>query len=224
MAESHLLRRVLVRLYGDGLAGWAASIVAERSIAALRASTQKEPELLDVSRLRPGETYLVTTRPAPRRKERQLAAASEKAHARLEKAERPSRKLRRTSRRLRIAKRRLARTRAGSRRERKATAVVLQLANHVERQKALLEQFAPLVKPGARLIYGTCSMLREENEDVVAAFLARHPEFSVLPPADRLGQELGAKVDSGGFLRVTPGQHGTDGFFGATLVRARSAA
>jgi len=99
-----------------------------------------------------------------------------------------------------------------------------QLANHVERQKALLEQFAPLVKPGARLIYGTCSMLREENEDVVAAFLARHPEFSVLPPADRLGQELGAKVDSGGFLRVTPGQHGTDGFFGATLVRARSAA
>ena len=132
MAESPLLRRVLVRLYGDGLAGWAAAIVAERSIAALRASTQKEPELLDVSRLRPGETYLVTTRPAPRRKERQLAAASEKAHARLEKAERPSRKLRRTSRRLRIAKRRLARTRAGSRRERKATAVVLQLANHVD--------------------------------------------------------------------------------------------
>jgi 16S rRNA (cytosine967-C5)-methyltransferase len=95
------------------------------------------------------------------------------------------------------------------------------LAEHVQRQRALLEQFAPLVKPGGRLIYGTCSVLREENEEVVAAFLAAHPEFSALPPADRLGPELGAKVDAGGFLRVTPGQHGTDGFFGALLLRAR---
>ena len=94
-----------------------------------------------------------------------------------------------------------------------------QLADQVQRQRALLEQFAPLVKPGGRLIYGTCSVLREENEEVVAWFLARHPEFSVLPPADRLGPELGSRVDRGGFLRVTPGEQGTDGFFGALLVR-----
>ena len=94
------------------------------------------------------------------------------------------------------------------------------LHDHVQRQQALLEQFAPLVKPGGRLIYGTCSVLSEENEEVVGWFLARHPEFSVVPPADKLGAELGARVDAGGFLRVTPGQHGTDGFFGAILLRA----
>jgi hypothetical protein len=125
----------MTRLYGDGVAGWAASTVADRSMAALLASARKEPELLDVSRLRPGESYVVTTRPAPRRKERKLVAASAKAHARLEKAERPARKLRKTERRLRVAERRLARTRSGSRRERKGTAVVLELAKEVEALK-----------------------------------------------------------------------------------------
>ena len=43
------------------------------------------------------------------------------------------------------------------------------------RQKALLERFATLVKPGGRLIYGTCSVLREENEAVVEDFLAAPP-------------------------------------------------
>ena len=55
----------------------------------------------------------------------------------------------------------------------------------------------------------------------VAAFLERHPAFRTLPPADRLGPELGNKVTTGDFLRLSPGLHGTDGFFGAILVRAR---
>jgi hypothetical protein len=133
VAETHpILGRLLMRLYGDGLAGWAAAIVADRSIAALRGSTRKEPELLDVSRLRAGESYVVTTRPAPRRKEQQLLVASAKAHARLDKAERPSRRLRKAERRLRKAERRLARTRSGSRRERKAAGIVLGLSKQVD--------------------------------------------------------------------------------------------
>jgi 16S rRNA (cytosine967-C5)-methyltransferase len=95
------------------------------------------------------------------------------------------------------------------------------LAQHVERQRALLAQFAALVRPGGRLIYGTCSVLEEENEAVVAWFLERHPEFRAVPPADRLGPELGAKVTTGDFLRLSPALHGTDGFFGAILLRER---
>ncbi len=95
------------------------------------------------------------------------------------------------------------------------------LAQHVERQHLLLAQFAPLVRPGGRLVYGTCSLLEEENEAVVGWFLERHPQFRTVPPADRLGPELGARVSSGDFLRLSPGLHGTDGFFGAILLRAR---
>lgn len=95
------------------------------------------------------------------------------------------------------------------------------LAQHVERQRTLLAQFAPLVRPGGRLVYGTCSVLDEENEAVVAWFLERHPGFRTVPPADRLGPELGAKVSTGAFLRLSPARHGTDGFFGAILLRER---
>lgn len=94
------------------------------------------------------------------------------------------------------------------------------LVQYAERQRALLDRFAPLVKPGGQLIYGTCSVLREENEDVVAAFLASHPAFSVMPVTARLGG-LGAKLERDGFLRLAPHLHGTDGFFGAILSRAR---
>jgi 16S rRNA (cytosine967-C5)-methyltransferase len=93
------------------------------------------------------------------------------------------------------------------------------LAEHVARQKSLLDQFAPMVKPGGRLVYGTCSILREENEDVVAAFLKQHGEFEVLS-ADKW---VDPTVVRDGFLRTYPHKHGTDGFFGAVLQRKRAA-
>ncbi len=96
------------------------------------------------------------------------------------------------------------------------------LSMHVERQKRLLAQFSALVKPGGRLIYGTCSVLREENEAVVEHFLAAHRDFSSKPISEVIGEALAAKVATNGFLRLFPHRHGTDGFFGAVLVRAKA--
>jgi 16S rRNA (cytosine967-C5)-methyltransferase len=89
------------------------------------------------------------------------------------------------------------------------------------RQLTLLRRFSALVKPGGRLIYGTCSVFEEENEAVVARFLADAKAFSLKPVDSVLGDALGRKVTRAGFLRLGPHSHGTDGFFGAVLERAR---
>jgi 16S rRNA (cytosine967-C5)-methyltransferase len=93
------------------------------------------------------------------------------------------------------------------------------LAEHVARQRELLRLFARLVKPGGRLIYGTCSALRDENEAVVEWFLQEHGDFSLKPAASILGSFVEESALRHGYLRLTPHQHGTDGFFGAVLER-----
>lgn len=95
------------------------------------------------------------------------------------------------------------------------------LQMHITRQKELLARFASLVKPGGRVVYGTCSILREEDEDIVADFLGTHPEFSVYPAEKLLPPEVAPKVVRNGFLRLFPHLHNTDGFFGAVLLRAK---
>ncbi len=91
-----------------------------------------------------------------------------------------------------------------------------QLARRIEEQDVVLAGAAPYLKPGGRLIYVTCSLLAEENEDRIAAFLTANPDFSATPatgPGD-------AFLTAEGFLRLTPLSAGTDGFFVATLRRA----
>lgn len=91
----------------------------------------------------------------------------------------------------------------------------------VPRQAEILDRAAKLVSPkGGRLVYVTCSVLVEENEDQVAAFLARHPDFSVLPVNDVWAKTVGGACPvPGPYLSLSPGRHGTDGFFAAILVR-----
>ena len=84
------------------------------------------------------------------------------------------------------------------------------------KQAAILRSAARLVKPGGRLVYATCSLLREENEDVVAAFLAGQAEFRQLDCSAIL-RGAGVPLDTGLFLRLFPHLHGTDGFFAAVL-------
>lgn len=84
-------------------------------------------------------------------------------------------------------------------------------------QAGILDSAARLVRPGGRLVYATCSLLPEENEAQVEAFLAGHPEFRVMP----LGEIAPQIADSAhpDFLSLTPARHDTDGFFAAVMVR-----
>jgi len=81
-------------------------------------------------------------------------------------------------------------------------------------QARLLEALWPLLTPGGVLLYATCSVLREENDQQVAAFLARHPDARLEPLDARFG------YDTGHGTQRFPGEDGGDGFFYARLVRA----
>jgi 16S rRNA (cytosine967-C5)-methyltransferase len=87
-------------------------------------------------------------------------------------------------------------------------------------QSAILDAASALVKPGGRVVYATCSILREENEDVVAQFLAAHPGFRLVPANDILERRgVGLRME-GPYLRLYPHRQNTDGFFAAVLERS----
>jgi 16S rRNA (cytosine967-C5)-methyltransferase len=77
------------------------------------------------------------------------------------------------------------------------------------------------VKPGGRLVYGTCSLLAEENENVVDEFLAANPDFAIVPCAEVLARLKIVAPGCGQFLRLLPHVHDTDGFFAAVLERRK---
>jgi 16S rRNA (cytosine967-C5)-methyltransferase len=86
------------------------------------------------------------------------------------------------------------------------------------KQTKILAAAATLVKPGGRLVYATCSVLPEENEAIVNAFLAAHPAFGLGDCATEL-KRAGVALDTGRLLTLTPDRHGCDGFFAAILER-----
>jgi 16S rRNA (cytosine967-C5)-methyltransferase len=100
---------------------------------------------------------------------------------------------------------------------RHGVAAIAQLA---EKQRAILGSACRLVKPGGQLVYATCSILHEENEDVVDTFQAAHPEFTPLACNALLAAQRIA-LDTGPRLRLWPHAHGTDGFFAAAFERSR---
>ncbi|HEY4136000.1 MAG TPA: RsmB/NOP family class I SAM-dependent RNA methyltransferase [Alphaproteobacteria bacterium] len=84
-------------------------------------------------------------------------------------------------------------------------------------QASILTSAARLVKPGGRFVYATCSLLPEENEEQVAAFLAAHPAFHVVPLRDAAPQLTDSAHPD--YLSLTPARHNTDGFFAAVMQR-----
>jgi len=89
-----------------------------------------------------------------------------------------------------------------------------------EKQKEILKTAQQLVKPGGRLIYVTCSILEDENEAQIDAFLTSHPNFTALPVAQVWQETIGTPCPvTAPYLRLTPAQHATDGFFVSILEK-----
>ena len=105
-----------------------------------------------------------------------------------------------------------------------------------EKQQAILQSASRMVKSGGRLVYATCSVLPEENEQIAHAFSAANPDFvplNVAQELDRLkvpqaaslcssapsGDARPEAAPSGTFLRLWPHRHATDGFFAAAWVK-----
>lgn len=84
-------------------------------------------------------------------------------------------------------------------------------------QDAVLDLATGFVKPGGRIVYVTCSVLPAEDEDRVAAFLARHSQFEPVPATDE--PLLARWLTLQGYLRLSPRTSSTDGFFVAVLAR-----
>lgn len=85
----------------------------------------------------------------------------------------------------------------------------------IDVQREILLKAQEHVKPGGRLIYATCSLLREENEDQIDWFLKEHPEFKCIPASTVLQSPLCKE-----YLQLSPYLHHTDGFFGAILQKS----
>ena len=92
------------------------------------------------------------------------------------------------------------------------------IAELTAKQAAILAAAARLPKPGGRLVYATCSLLREENDAIVDAFLAANPTYRELS-TETILREQGVSIDCGGRLRLQPDRHDCDGFFAAVMER-----
>ena len=91
-----------------------------------------------------------------------------------------------------------------------------------QKQTAILASASRLVKKGGRLVYATCSILPEENQDIVQAFLAANPDFALVPAGVVLQQQKVA-LEMGDYLELRPHLHNTDGFFAAVMERSNAA-
>ncbi|HWI52061.1 MAG TPA: 16S rRNA (cytosine(967)-C(5))-methyltransferase RsmB [Symbiobacteriaceae bacterium] len=85
-------------------------------------------------------------------------------------------------------------------------------------QQAILESAAQAVKPGGTLVYSTCTIEPRENQEMVEAFVAAHPDFAFDDIRPYLPESLRGDA-RGGYIQLLPHIHGTDGFFIARMTR-----
>jgi 16S rRNA (cytosine967-C5)-methyltransferase len=107
-----------------------------------------------------------------------------------------------------------------------------EFARQSERQRAILRSALRVARPGGRIVYSTCSLEPEENEQVVQAVLAESEGVRVASLEARIAQmredgiltadgaeKLARSITAEGFLRLFPGEYGTDGFFIALMEK-----
>lgn len=95
-----------------------------------------------------------------------------------------------------------------------------------EIQKSVIRSAAKMIKDGGRLVYATCSLLQQENQDVIEEFLKENPEFELLNAWDVLAQQGVEVLDFqkerfGNYFVMLPHLNQTDGFFGAVLQKKK---
>jgi 16S rRNA (cytosine967-C5)-methyltransferase len=95
---------------------------------------------------------------------------------------------------------------------------------HSDRQKRMIEQIAPLLREGGRLVFATCSTEPEENEEVIEWFLSRHPDFKLLPVDAVLPPSVRERVTSEGYLNTLLNPYRMDFFFAACLQKEKGKA
>jgi 16S rRNA (cytosine967-C5)-methyltransferase len=87
-------------------------------------------------------------------------------------------------------------------------------------QAEILDKISDTVKLGGRMVYATCSMLKQENEQQIEAFLARNTQYRLVPIKDAWPEEAVCPSE-GDYMRLSPMRHGTDGFFAAVMERTQ---
>jgi 16S rRNA (cytosine967-C5)-methyltransferase len=100
------------------------------------------------------------------------------------------------------------------------------VAELTQKQLSILNSAARLLKPGGRLVYATCSLIYQENQGVVEAFLANNPQFELKDPKEVLRDSFPMMGDlpigtskNSSWWQLFPHIHSTDAFFGAILER-----
>jgi len=100
----------------------------------------------------------------------------------------------------------------------------MDLAPLASAQAVMIRNAADAVRPGGRLIYSTCSSEPEENDHVVAQFLAANNDFVLVDLRTepvRFSDALAPVIDDHGVLRTLPYKHGLEAFYGAVLRRVK---